>query len=109
MQIFQISKSSYRLFKQQRISNYLKKYNFRNTGWSKSENKIFTLLKKLNDINISVFKFDNLLYDNITNFYKSHSYIPSLDLSHEKDLKLVDSCGFYIFRITPLKDFWDIN
>jgi len=54
-------------------------------------------------------RFDNLLYDNITNFYKSESYISSQNLSNETDIKFVGGGGFYIFRITPLKDFSDIN
>lgn len=76
-------------------------------------------LKNYNSIDKTYLRFENLVYDEVTNLYRSDEYLPNNNLNNQQNL--VGTGGVYIFRITTLRDFnsifisfvkiqpWDLN
>jgi len=64
-------------------------------------------LKNYGSIDKSLIKFENIVYDNVTNLYRSDDYVPYV--RNPENINIVGSGGYYIFRITPIKDFSIIN
>jgi predicted secreted protein len=63
-------------------------------------------LKNYNSIDKTYLRFENLIYDNVTNLYRSDEYAPQNIMNNKQNL--VGSGGFYVFRMTTLQDFNNI-